>query len=78
MTVRKVTISIDKALLDEFELLAEREGQSRSEAIVVSMQHAIRQRKLRDAVELGLTETGGPTTTGEKSKARQRLGVEKR
>lgn len=78
MSVRKVTISVDDTLLEEFEQLAEEEGQSRSEAIAAALELALKQKKLRKAVGLLLEETGGAITAKQRADARAFLGLPKR
>lgn len=78
MPVRKVTISVDDALLDELEQLAEEEGQSRSEAIAAALELALKQKKLRKAVGLLLDETGGAITPKQRAEARRFLGLPRR
>ena len=78
MSVRKVTISVDDALLAELEELAEEDGQSRSEAIAAALELALKQKRLQRAVTHLLDETGGPITAKQRAEARKFLGLPRR
>lgn len=78
MSVRKVTISVDDALLVEIEQLAEEEGQSRSEAIAEALELALRQKKLQRVVARMLDESGGPISVKKRAEARKFLGLPRR
>jgi metal-responsive CopG/Arc/MetJ family transcriptional regulator len=73
--VRKVTISVDSALLDAVERLAAEDGQSRSEAVAAALELALKQRKTQKAVSLLLEETGGGLTPKQRAQARRFLGL---
>jgi predicted transcriptional regulator len=75
MTVRKVTISVDAALLAKVDRLARRSKQSRSEWLAVAADRTIRQLKLRSAIAVALDEAGGPVTRAERMRALRELGL---
>lgn len=75
VTVRKITISLDEALLAEVEAQAEQAHVSRSEWLAQAVRKVLDQAATLGAMDRILMETGGPATSEEIESARRVLGL---
>lgn len=75
MAVRKVTISVDAALLAKVDRIAGRAKLSRSEWLSAAADRTIRQMRLRSAVARALELAGGRITPAERAQALRDLGL---